>query len=49
MYQWLHETDRALKGSHSDNRRARFALESLFLKMAPRAAGRPSTATGNPS
>lgn len=34
IYQWLLETDLALKGSHSNPHRARFALELLFLRMA---------------
>lgn len=34
IYQWLLETDLALKGSHSNPHRARFALEHLFLRMA---------------
>jgi DNA polymerase-3 subunit delta len=34
LYQWLLETDLALKGSHSNPHRARFALEQLFLRMA---------------
>ena len=34
IYQWLLETDLALKGSHSNPHRARFALERLFLLMA---------------
>lgn len=34
IYQWLLETDLALKGSHSNPHRARFALERLFLRMA---------------
>ena len=35
FYQWLLDTDLALKGSHSDMKRARMALETLFFKMAP--------------
>ncbi len=34
VYQWLLDTDMALKGTHSDPKRARFALEHLFFKMA---------------
>lgn len=34
IYRWLLETDLALKGSHSNPHRARFALEQLFLRMA---------------
>jgi DNA polymerase-3 subunit delta len=34
LYQWLLETDLALKGSHSGKDRARFAIERLFLRLA---------------
>lgn len=34
FYRWLLDIDLALKGSHSPEHRARFALEQLFLKMA---------------
>jgi DNA polymerase-3 subunit delta len=34
LYQWLLETDLALKGSHSHEARGRIALEMLILKMA---------------
>ena len=34
LYRWLFEIDLALKGSHSTENRARFALEQLFLRMA---------------
>lgn len=34
LYRWLLDLDLALKGSHSREDRARFALENLFLKMA---------------
>ncbi|MCA9122220.1 MAG: DNA polymerase III subunit delta [Planctomycetaceae bacterium] len=34
VYRWLLETDLALKGTHSNPHRARFALEQLFLRMA---------------
>lgn len=45
LYQWLLATDLALKGSHSNPHRARFALEQLLLRMAkplgkPKASGR---------
>lgn len=42
LYQWLLETDLALKGSHSQEDRGRVMLEMLFLKMAckPATAGR---------
>lgn len=43
LYQWLLETDLALKGSHSSPSAARWALEHLFLKLAREA--RPSTKT----
>jgi DNA polymerase III subunit delta len=34
FYRWLLDIDLALKGSHSQEDRARFALEHLFLRMA---------------
>jgi DNA polymerase-3 subunit delta len=34
LYRWLLDLDLALKGTHSRDQRARFALEHLFLKMA---------------
>ncbi len=34
IHQWLLETDLALKGSHSNENRARLALEVLFAKLA---------------
>ncbi len=34
LYRWLLEIDLSLKGSHSQEDRARFALERLFLRMA---------------
>ncbi len=34
IFRWLLETDLALKGSHSQKDRARFALEQLILRMA---------------
>jgi DNA polymerase-3 subunit delta len=34
LYRWLLEIDLALKGTHSHDDRARFALEHLFLRMA---------------
>lgn len=34
FYDWLLKTDLALKGTHSDSRRARYALEQLFFQMA---------------
>jgi len=39
IYQWLLETDLALKGSHSNPHRARFILEQLFLRMAKGVSG----------
>ena len=40
LYQWLLQTDLALKGSHSHDARARIAMEMLILKMGrtPKAA-----------
>ncbi len=45
LYQWALETDLALKGSHSNDSRARWALEQLILRLSaplapPRAAPR---------
>lgn len=44
LYTWLLETDLALKGSHSQEDRARLALEKLFVRMAqplgPKKTGR---------
>jgi len=37
LYQWLLETDLALKGSHSHDARGRIALEMLVLKMVRKA------------
>jgi DNA polymerase-3 subunit delta len=34
IYRWLLELDLALKGTHSHERRARWAVEQLFLKLA---------------
>ncbi len=34
LYEWLLETDLALKGSHSQEDRARLALEKLFVRLA---------------
>jgi DNA polymerase-3 subunit delta len=36
LCQWLLETDLALKGTHSNSTRGRFALEMLFAKLATR-------------
>ncbi|MBP85322.1 MAG: DNA polymerase III subunit delta [Planctomycetaceae bacterium] len=44
LYQWLLETDLALKGSHSNPHRARFVLEQLFLRMT-KGLGRKETAS----
>jgi hypothetical protein len=38
LYEWLMELDLALKGSHSPENRARWALEQLVLRMARRSA-----------
>ncbi|MCA9215477.1 MAG: DNA polymerase III subunit delta [Planctomycetales bacterium] len=40
MYQWLLETDLALKGSHSTPDKARFMLEQLIFRMAKRPTAR---------
>ena len=42
LYQWLLETDLALKGSHSQEHRGRLMLEMLILKMAKRPAAAAS-------
>ena len=44
LYEWLLETDLALKGSHSSPQRARFALERLVMRMASKSgkAQRPA-------
>jgi DNA polymerase-3 subunit delta len=34
LYRWLLDLDLSLKGSHSPEDRARFALEQFFLRMA---------------
>jgi DNA polymerase-3 subunit delta len=34
LYRWLLDLDLSLKGTHSPDERARFALEHLFLRMA---------------
>jgi DNA polymerase-3 subunit delta len=48
LYRWLLEVDLALKGSHSQEDRARWALEQLLVRMskplAPRPAGRAKSA-----
>jgi DNA polymerase-3 subunit delta len=36
LYRWLLELDLALKGSHAHEDRARWALEQLLLRLAPR-------------
>ena len=38
LYQWLLETDLALKGSHSTPRRARFILEQLMVRLSKQTA-----------
>jgi DNA polymerase-3 subunit delta len=45
LYRWLLELDLALKGSHSQEDRARWALEELVLRMAKRSADRVVQAT----
>jgi DNA polymerase-3 subunit delta len=44
LYRWLLELDLALKGSHSQDDRARWALEQLVLRMAKGAAAKPAPA-----
>jgi DNA polymerase III subunit delta len=43
LYRWLLELDLALKGSHSQNDRARWALEQLILRMAKASARSSAT------
>jgi DNA polymerase III subunit delta len=45
LYRWLLELDLSLKGSHSQDDRARWALEQLLLRMSKAAAPRPAAAT----
>lgn len=40
LYQWLLETDLALKGSHAPDHRARWALEQLILRLSQQLAPR---------
>src|SRR5436190_6551931 len=44
LYRWLLDLDLALKGSHSQDDRARWALEQLVLRMAKGASGKPASA-----
>lgn len=44
LYCWLLELDLALKGSHSQDDRARWALERLVLRMAKAGATKPVSA-----
>jgi DNA polymerase III subunit delta len=44
LYRWLMDVDLALKGSHSQDDRARWALEQLVLRMARQPA--PSAVAG---
>jgi DNA polymerase-3 subunit delta len=46
LYRWLLELDLALKGSHSADDRARWALEELVLKMAKRSGGKVAQPAG---
>ncbi len=34
LYTWLLETDLAIKGTHSEDSRARWAFEKLLLRMS---------------
>jgi DNA polymerase-3 subunit delta len=40
LYRWLVDLDLSLKGTHSPDDRARFALEQLFLRMAKKDEGK---------
>jgi len=42
IYKWLLKTDLALKGTHSHENRARFALEKLFILLATPSPTKPS-------
>lgn len=42
LYRWLLELDLSLKGSHSQDDRARWALEQLLLRMAKQPTPRPA-------
>jgi DNA polymerase III subunit delta len=44
LYRWLLELDLSLKGSHSQDDRARWALEQLLLRMSKAAAPRATSA-----
>jgi DNA polymerase III subunit delta len=46
LYRWLLELDLALKGSHSPEHRARWALEQLVLRLAGKRAPGGARATG---
>jgi DNA polymerase-3 subunit delta len=41
LYPWLLETDLALKGTHSQDDRARFVLEKLFVRLAKKLGPKP--------
>jgi DNA polymerase-3 subunit delta len=43
LYRWLIELDLALKGSHSQDERARWALEQLVLRMAEKHSAKTAT------
>jgi DNA polymerase-3 subunit delta len=49
LHQWLLETDLALKGSHSNPHRARFALEQLFWRLAKRTSPTKAVRSANAS
>jgi DNA polymerase-3 subunit delta len=42
LYRWLLELDLSLKGTHSQDDRARWALEQLILRMAKQSPARPT-------
>jgi DNA polymerase-3 subunit delta len=46
LYRWLLELDLALKGSHSQDDRARWALEQFILRMAKGPSAKPVVAAG---
>ncbi|HEX5102798.1 MAG TPA: DNA polymerase III subunit delta [Pirellulaceae bacterium] len=45
LYRWLLKLDLSLKGSHSQDDRARWALEQLVLRMSKAAAPKPALAS----
>jgi DNA polymerase-3 subunit delta len=46
LYRWLLELDLALKGSHSQEDRSRWALEQFILRMAKQGESKPARVAG---